>query len=166
MSVRVHPPTAVVAITDGNWFDALRRLPSVDEVNFWQPSPGGAFAALQPGEPFLFKLHSPVDRIVGGGFYAPYERMQISVVWEAFGVKNGVDSLEEMRRRVERYRRPGKSTLEDYEIGCILLEQPSSCIKRTGFLFRIGTATFSGTAATASTRSLAFRSGAQWKVPP
>lgn len=119
----VHPPTAVVGITDRNWFEALRHLP-VDEVNFWQPSPGGAFAALRPGEPFLFKLHSPVDLIVGGGFYARYERMPISVVWEAFGVKNGAASLEEMRRRVEHYRRSAVSTHGDYEIGCVLLEQP------------------------------------------
>jgi putative restriction endonuclease len=121
---QVVPPTAVVGITDRQWFESLRRLPGVDEVNFWQPSPGRAFAALQPGEPFLFKLHSPVDQIVGGGFYARYERMPISVVWDAFGAKNGAGSLEEMRKRVEHYRRPATSMHGDYEIGCILLEQP------------------------------------------
>jgi putative restriction endonuclease len=119
-----HPPTAVVGITDKDWFDSLRQLDGVDEVNFWQPSPRGAFVALQPGEPFLFKLHSPNDRIVGGGFFARYERMPISVVWDAFGAKNGADSLQEMRKRVERYRRIVSSVYEDYEIGCVLLEQP------------------------------------------
>src|SRR5713226_7251975 len=79
MANLVHPPTAVVGITDKDWFESLRQLDSVDEVNFWQPSPRGAFVALQPGEPFLFKLHSPNDRIVGGGFFARYERMPISV---------------------------------------------------------------------------------------
>ncbi len=98
MANLVHPPTAVVGITDKDWFESLRQLDSVDEVNFWQPSPRGAFVALQPGEPFLFKLHSPNDRIVGGGFFARYERMPISVVWDAFGAKNGADSLQEMRK--------------------------------------------------------------------
>src|SRR6266849_3573176 len=124
MANLVHPPTAVVGITDKDWFESLRQLDSVDEVNFWQPSPRGAFVALQPGEPFLFKLHSPNDRIVGGGFFARYERMPISVVWDAFGAKNGADSLQEMRKRVERYRRIVSSVHEDYEIGCVLLEQP------------------------------------------
>jgi putative restriction endonuclease len=97
MRTRARLPTAAVGITDRGWFESLHRMPSLDEVNFWQPSPGGAFAALQPGEPFLFKLHRPMDRIVGGGFYARYERIPISVVWEAFGIKNGAGSLEEMR---------------------------------------------------------------------
>lgn len=48
-----------VAITDSNWFDLLRSLPDLDEVNFWQPSGNHRFRALGPGEPLLFKLHSP-----------------------------------------------------------------------------------------------------------
>jgi hypothetical protein len=32
-------------VTDHDWFDYLRSLSSVDEVNFWQPSPGNHFKA-------------------------------------------------------------------------------------------------------------------------
>jgi hypothetical protein len=41
-------------------------------VNFWQPSGSREFKVLQPGEPFLFKLHSPDNFIVGSGFYVRY----------------------------------------------------------------------------------------------
>lgn len=27
----------VVAVTDGDWFDHLRALPHLSEVNFWSP---------------------------------------------------------------------------------------------------------------------------------
>ena len=57
-----------VGITDRDWFDFLSRMDGLDEVNFWQPSGQQQFRALQIGEPFLFKLHSPDDYIVGGGF--------------------------------------------------------------------------------------------------
>jgi putative restriction endonuclease len=112
-----------VAITDWDWFSQLRELQGIDEVNFWQPSPRG-FLALEPGEPFLFKLHSPRNRIVGVGFFARHVQLPISVAWDAFGTKNGAGSLIEMRRRVERYRRVSAGVSDDYEIGCILLEQP------------------------------------------
>ena len=47
-----------IGVTDGDWFEFLReRTP--DEVNFWQPSASCRFKVLKPGEPFLFKLHSP-----------------------------------------------------------------------------------------------------------
>ena len=113
-----------MAITDWDWFSQLRQLQGIDEVNFWQPSPRG-FLALEPGEPFLFKLHSPRDRIVGAGVFARHVQLPVSIAWEAFGAKNGATSLIEMRRRVERYRRISAAVLGDYEIGCILLEQPT-----------------------------------------
>jgi putative restriction endonuclease len=47
----------------------------------------------------------------------------VSLAWRAFGVKNGASSFSEMRRLIEK-RRPGATYLEDYKIGCILLEQP------------------------------------------
>ena len=48
----------VVAVTDGGWFETLRRRANPDEVNFWAPSPKNV-QALRPGELFLFKLHAP-----------------------------------------------------------------------------------------------------------
>lgn len=116
--------TAFVGITDGDWYESLKAIPSLDEANFWQPSAGTGFRALDPGEPLLFKLHSPLNFIVGGGFYAHFTRLPVSLAWQTFGEKNGASSLEEMRRRIERYRKTKSSPTEDYQIGCILLEQP------------------------------------------
>jgi putative restriction endonuclease len=113
-----------VAVTDRDWFDALRVQGMVDEVNFWQPSASTAFRALKAGEPLLFKLHSPDNYIVGGGFFAYWTKLPVSLAWEAFLLKNGAASISEMRKRIERYRRVKPSQHEDYEIGCILLEQP------------------------------------------
>ena len=42
-------------------FSYLSAAPPLDEVNFWQLSGNVEFKALQPGEPFFFKLHSPQD---------------------------------------------------------------------------------------------------------
>ena len=56
----------VVAVTDGDWFDMLRRQPDLSEVNFWAPSKAN-FEALKPGELFLFKLHAPRNVMVGDG---------------------------------------------------------------------------------------------------
>ncbi|MEE8329017.1 MAG: hypothetical protein V3R54_03700 [Thermodesulfovibrionia bacterium] len=56
-----------IGVTNNEWFKFLStRTP--DEVNFWQPG-GTSFRALEPGEPFLFKLHSPLNFIVGGGYF-------------------------------------------------------------------------------------------------
>ena len=114
---------AVVAVTDRDWFQSLSAIPDLDEVNFWQPN-ATPFAFLVPGEPLLFKLHSPLNFIVGGGFFAHGTRLPISIAWEAFGNRNGAADLNDMRRRTERYRRTTSSPTEDYQVGRILLEQP------------------------------------------
>jgi putative restriction endonuclease len=115
---------AFVGVTDFEWFTFLSNLPQIDEVNFWQPGGSHRFQSLNPGEPFLFKLHSPRDYIVGGGFFAHNSILPLSLAWDAFGEKNGARSLEEMRVRTEKYRRKAALHGEDYRVGCILLEQP------------------------------------------
>lgn len=116
---------AYIGITDGDWYSFLsERRASIDEVNFWQPSGRRNFRALSPGELFLFKLHAPRNFIVGGGLFGHFTILPASLAWDAFGEKNGAASLEEMRVRIGRYRRVETSPLEDYQIGCILLEQP------------------------------------------
>jgi len=112
-----------IGITDQAWFDYLSSLSPHDEVNFWQPSGKTTFRALQPGELFLFKLHSPYDYIAGGGFFAHSTLLPISLAWDAFQEKNGANSLLEMRQRIAKYRRT-EDLFEDFIIGCILLEQP------------------------------------------
>jgi putative restriction endonuclease len=113
-----------VGLTDYDWFQLLAAQPHLDEVNFWQPGGSRIFRALAPGELFLFKLHAPRRSIVGGGFFAHSTLLPVSLAWEAFGIANGAISLEQMRSRIERYRRRPAVPHEDYQIGCVLLEQP------------------------------------------
>jgi putative restriction endonuclease len=116
---------AYVAVTDNDWFKFLSSQPHLDEVNFWQPSGSSTFRALNPGELFLFKLHSPYDYIVGGGFFAASTNdWPINTVWEMFGIANGARNPLEMRARIEKYRHHKIEQYYDYKIGCILLEQP------------------------------------------
>ena len=94
----------VVAVTDGDWFEMLRRRPNLEEVNFWSPSPKH-FRALEQGELFLFKLHAPRNLIVGGGIFVYANLLPCSLAWEAFGEANGAHSFPEMRARIARYRK-------------------------------------------------------------
>lgn len=113
----------IVAVTDRAWFDQLRALPNLDEVNFWAPG-GSSFRALAPGELFLFKLHSPDNYIVGGGVFAYANTLPSSLAWEAFGEKNGARSLMEMRTRIAKYRKANPADRADFTIGCRILTQP------------------------------------------
>ena len=116
--------SAYVGVTDRGWWEFLRRREGLPEVNFWQPSGSTTFRALQPGQPFLFKLHSPDNYIVGGGFFATFSLLPVSLAWDTFGVQNGAATLTEMRGRVEHYRRTGPTPDEDYQVGCIILADP------------------------------------------
>jgi putative restriction endonuclease len=110
-----------IGVTDKEWFQFLSRI-NPDEVNFWQPSGSRVFRALKPGEPFLFKLHSPDNFIVGGGHFVRYSALPTSLAWDAFGPKNGVASLEALYDRVRRYRKEDASI--DPVIGCNVLAEP------------------------------------------
>jgi len=108
-----------IAVTDNRWYDFLSRQ-QPDELNFWRPS-GKTFKSIEIGQPFLFKLHSPLNFIVGGGYYIRSERLPLSLAWEAFLEKNGTPSLAEFRRSICSYRK----TFEfDPEIGCTVLNAP------------------------------------------
>jgi putative restriction endonuclease len=110
-----------VGITDSDWFDYL-AYHKPDEVNFWQPGGERTFRVLQPGELFLFKLHSPNNYIVGGGRFVRSTLLPASLAWEAFERKNGVQSLEELISRVRKYRRAIDSP--DPTICCNALAEP------------------------------------------
>lgn len=86
----------IVAVTDGHWFEQLRRKTDLAEVNFWAPS-GANFKALEPGEFFLFKLHALRNLIVGGGVFAYAKALPCSIAWKAFGEANVATSLAQMR---------------------------------------------------------------------
>lgn len=113
-----------VGITDYDWFKLHASKESVAEVNFWRPSSTATFKALQWGEPFLFKLHSPRNFIVGGGFFTKFLQLPVSLAWEAFDEANGATSLRQVRLRIAKYRKHSIGPTEDPQIGCILLEEP------------------------------------------
>ena len=112
--------------TDYDWFSFLRDLrPPPDEVNFWQPSGGGAFRAVAPGEPFFFRLKKPHYAIAGFGLFARHEIIPASLAWESFGRLNGAETFDEMCRRIERYRRGQPADPKrQYRIGCLMISQP------------------------------------------
>ena len=112
-----------VGITDRDWYELLRQLPELDEVNFWAPG-GTSFKALSPGELFLFKLHAPDHYIVGGGIFAYSNSLPCSLAWETFGQANGAETGAEMRARIARLRRVDPASREDFVIGCRILTQP------------------------------------------
>lgn len=112
-----------VAVTDNEWYRYLRGLGIVDEVNFWRPS-GMGFGALEIGEPLIFKLHYPENKIVGFGFYTYSLTVPSRIAWDAFGEKNGARTYEDMRQRIERYRRVPPDPRAEYDIGCVLLRDP------------------------------------------
>jgi HNH endonuclease len=113
-----------VGVTDNDWYDFLSQLPNVDEVNFWQPGGSQLFKRLNPGELFLFKLHSPHNFIVGGGFFTHASLLPISLAWDAFGIKNGAATIDEMRTRATKYRKNKDPNQWDFTIGCVLLRSP------------------------------------------
>src|SRR5215831_5674497 len=119
-----HGHEAYVGVTDNDWYRFLSQLPNADEVNFWQPGGKQRFQSLRPGELFVFKLHSPLNFIVGGGFFTHSSILPLSLAWEAFGEKNGTSTFAEMRSKFLKYRGSDTHAREDFEIGCILLQQP------------------------------------------
>jgi len=116
---------AYVAVTDLDWFDFLASQPEIDEVNFWQPNPwGGQFRVLRRGEPMLFKLKSPANAIAGGGFFEHYAELPLSLAWDAFGIKNGARSRQDMWNGIAALRRPRPEWHDDFTIGCIIVVEP------------------------------------------
>lgn len=113
----------VVAVTDSDWHERLRRRKDLVEVNFWAPSASN-FRALQPGELFLFKLHAPRNFIVGGGIFAYSTVLPCSLAWQAFGEANGAETAWELRDRISRYRKASPNDRSEFEIGCRILTQP------------------------------------------
>lgn len=113
-----------VAVTDKAWYSYLASK-EPDEVNFWRPTASGSFRAISEGSPFLFKLHSPDNFIVGGGFFVKYDRLPLSLAWKSFGEKNGAPDLSALLASVSRYRSQyRRDRVLDPQIGCIILAEP------------------------------------------
>ena len=108
-----------VGVTDNDWFYNVKKE-KCEEVNYWKPS-GQRFKALKRNDLFLFKLHSPYNYIVGGGFFIDFSDLPVSLAWEAFGIKNGVNSLEDLITSINKYRQNEIIFGNDPKIGCIIL---------------------------------------------
>ena len=109
-----------LAVTDDDWFHYLARQ-QPDEVNFWRPSSKATFRAIKPGAPFLFKLHSPNNFVVGGGFFVRHSILPISLAWEAFENKNGAATFDAFYQSVMKYNQRGEV---NPSIGCTILAEP------------------------------------------
>lgn len=115
---------AFVGVTDSRWHRFLAARPDIREVNFWQPGGGRAFNVLQRGEPFIFKSKwADGNKLIGGGYFEGFVHLTVSDAWDFFGEGNGVNSLEEMRQHIGRYRERPIADNEDPVIGCILLNE-------------------------------------------
>lgn len=112
---------AFVGVTDHAWFRYLRRRSDLEEINFWQPGGNRQFRALQENEPFLFKLRSPQNYIVGGGLFVKSYLLPLSQAWSAFEQGNGAPNFSELRRRISAHRQSRARLWEDFTIGCIIL---------------------------------------------
>jgi putative restriction endonuclease len=112
-----------VGITDNSWFAVLSKT-RPDELNFWQPGGNIKFKAIPPGQPFLFKLHSPLNFIVGGGYFLRQSFLPVSIAWDTFAEKNGCTSYGEFTKKIMHYRERNGKTDKDPTIGCLILIEP------------------------------------------
>lgn len=111
-----------VGVTDYDWFTLLKQQ-DCDEVNFWTPGARN-FRALEENELFLFKLHSPRNYIVGGGFFVRSSILPVGLAWEAFEIKNGTRSYNDLYDRILKYKTRNRIDTDNPNIGCIVLTEP------------------------------------------
>ena len=109
-----------VGNTDRDWFRFLRRR-KAEEMNFWRPRSTRDFAAIQPGELFLFKTRYPENCIVGGAFLVRHTTLPLDLAWLAFEESNGVASLADFRTKISSIRHDNE---RNPTIGCTVLTQP------------------------------------------
>ena len=126
---------SVVAVTDRDWFNHLRLLPTSGEVNFWAPS-ATPFRALTPGEFFLFKLHAPDNFIVGGGVFAYANILPMLTRRECSMRRIEHRTWRRSGARIMRYRRTEADNRSDFQIGCRILTQPFFLDRRSVLMCR------------------------------
>ena len=109
-----------LGVTDSDWFRSLRAM-QPDDINFWQPS-GRRLTGLEKGEPFLFKLKAPYNRIGGMGFFSTFAALPLSIAWDAFGLRNGCADKVDFRSKIIRYRQKNNAADDPtLTIGCIIV---------------------------------------------
>ncbi|TMI71242.1 MAG: HNH endonuclease [Bacteroidetes bacterium] len=110
-----------LGVTDNNWYNFL-SFQNREDINFWQPGGSVAFKVLSPGEPFLFKLKSPINAIGGVGFFSSHTFLPLSLAWDVFENGNGCNSLGELQRMIFPLRKDKSNP--NPPIGCIVLTNP------------------------------------------
>ena len=110
-----------VGVTDWSWFEFHTANQSM-EVNFWAPGGERSFGAIPEGGLFLFKLKSPVNKIVGGGWFLKSTVLPLELAWKVYGKGNGAETQAIFRDNITRMRgKMGKETGPNETIGCTLL---------------------------------------------
>lgn len=72
----------------------------------------------------MFKLKAPHRAIAGFGVFAGHTVLPDWLAWETFGEANGVDSLEELRARLQRIRTGARIQADPGgRIGCCLIAE-------------------------------------------
>ncbi len=107
MTVRYPSREPFIANTDRAWFDFLSAKAvdgRVDEVNFWLPRATTPMKEMLPGEPIFFRLKRPDYAIVGYGFFAHFDVIDLHTAWSAFGWKNGDPDKRRFFDRIGGYR--------------------------------------------------------------
>lgn len=112
-----------LGVTDIEWYDFLAKRENED-INFWQPGGKVNFRVLQPGEPFLFKLKSPINAVAGVGFFASHAILPINIAWNIFKERNGVPSYKKFLQKILGYRSTVNPFHANPNIGCIVLTDP------------------------------------------
>lgn len=111
-----------VAPTDMNWFRFHSERGQTAEVNFWSPS-GTNFRALNPGEPFFFKLKAPANAIGGFGIFSRAERLPVWLAWESLEEANGSAAEAALLRLLNKHRATVPAT-SSTQIVCRILVDP------------------------------------------
>jgi len=106
-----------LAVTDLDWFDFLSGRADY-EVNFWKPS-AGSFKVLTEGEPLLFRLKSPRNRIGGYGFFERFSILPDWLAWQTFGAGNGAPTFEAFSARLGAIR-SRNSIAGPRLVGCVV----------------------------------------------
>jgi putative restriction endonuclease len=119
----MRPMRGFVAPTDHGWYQFLLGRPELAEVNFWRPG-AVRFAALEPGEPFFFKLKAPYDAIGGFGLFARFAALPVWRAWDVFGQANGTTDEYDLLWRLQRLSaQPRPAEGLDRVIGCIAVTE-------------------------------------------
>ncbi|WP_426348551.1 HNH endonuclease [Alloiococcus sp. CFN-8] len=102
-----------VGITEEAWYEALKDE-DYKEICFLKPAGNINFGALRRDELFLFKLHSPKNYIVGGGYFLHFSTIPGFTLWSIFKERSGAASFKELEERL----------VDPIKTGCIVLGDP------------------------------------------